>query len=87
MQTLTRPSALRRIVTAALDVVLPPRCLACGTTVGATGTLCATCWGAITFLGAPCCACCGVPFEFDLGVARHAALARGSRRPSTARGQ
>jgi len=69
MQTLARPSTLRRIASAALDVVLPPRCLACGTTVGATGTLCATCWGAITFLGTPCCACCGIPFEFDLGDA------------------
>jgi ComF family protein len=37
--------------------------------VTATGTLCAGCWRTITFLGAPCCACCGLPFDFDLGAA------------------
>ena len=68
MRSLARPSTLRRIATAALDVVLPPRCLACGTTVGETGTLCAPCWRAVTFLGGPCCDCCGIPFEFDLGA-------------------
>ena len=25
------------------------------------------CQRGITFLGAPCCACCGYPFDFDLG--------------------
>jgi ComF family protein len=68
MQSLARSSALRRLATAALDVVLPPRCLSCGAAVGETGTLCAPCWRAITFLGAPCCACCGAPFDFDLGA-------------------
>ncbi len=58
---------LRRLWAGFLDVVLPPRCLSCGVTVSAPGTLCATCWRGITFLGRPCCACCGYPFAYDLG--------------------
>jgi ComF family protein len=50
-----------------IDILLPPRCLSCGIAVTRTGTLCAECWRGITFLGRPCCACCGLPFEFDLG--------------------
>ena len=64
-----RPPALRRVATALLDLILPPRCLSCGKTVSAAGTLCAPCWRGITFLGVPCCACCGMPFEFELGAA------------------
>jgi ComF family protein len=48
----------------ALDALLPPRCLVCGATVGAAGALCAGCWAHMTVLGAPCCACCGYPFEY-----------------------
>ncbi len=66
MQSLARPPALRRAATALLDLLLPPRCLACGATVSSADTLCARCWRGITFLGAPCCACCGLPFEFEL---------------------
>jgi ComF family protein len=69
MSTLARAEGLRRLWGALLDVLLPPRCLKCGETVGEAGTLCARCWRGITFLGAPCCACCGLPFDFDLGAA------------------
>ncbi|MBX6321505.1 MAG: ComF family protein, partial [Rhodospirillaceae bacterium] len=58
---------LRRAARAALDAVLPPRCLKCGATVDAVGALCPGCWSTIRFLGPPQCACCGLPFEFDLG--------------------
>ena len=51
-----------------LDVILPPHCLACGDTVDEPGSLCPPCWETMTFLGAPACACCGVPFEFDVGA-------------------
>jgi ComF family protein len=64
-----RTPTLRRWGVSILDVVLPPRCLACGTGVTAAGTLCAECWRTITFLGAPCCACCGLPFDFAIGEA------------------
>jgi ComF family protein len=66
MLSLARTPALRRLTTALLDLVLPPRCLACGATVTETGTLCAQCWRGITFLGAPCCVCCGMPFDFAI---------------------
>ncbi|HEX7968597.1 MAG TPA: ComF family protein [Stellaceae bacterium] len=68
MLSLARPLALRRLATALLDLVLPPRCLRCGTAVSETGTLCAPCWRGITFLGSPCCACCGMPFDFEVGA-------------------
>jgi ComF family protein len=50
-----------------LDAILPPHCLSCGVDVEEPGTLCPACWDKITFLSAPVCACCGVPFEFDVG--------------------
>lgn len=50
-----------------LDAVLPPRCLKCGEIVESQGALCAGCWSGLNFLGPPCCACCGYPFEFGLG--------------------
>jgi ComF family protein len=58
-------SALRLLASRALDVVLPPRCLACGEAVGEQGALCPDCWARIDFLGPPLCARCGYPFELD----------------------
>ena len=60
-------SLLRRSASRLCDAVLPPRCLQCGELVGDHGALCAACWSRLRFLGAPCCAACGLPFEFDLG--------------------
>jgi ComF family protein len=51
----------------ALDIVLPPRCIQCAAAVESHGALCARCWREIRFLGAPCCACCGLPFPYDQG--------------------
>jgi ComF family protein len=59
--------ALRRSASWLLDAVLPPRCLKCGEIVADAGSLCSRCWPALRFLGAPCCACCGLPFEFEMG--------------------
>jgi len=67
MLTLAPAPALRRAAGAVLDLLLPPRCLKCGEVVTAAGALCASCWRALTFLGSPCCACCGLPFAYDLG--------------------
>lgn len=53
---------------AALALALPPRCPGCDTIVAADHRFCADCWGALRFLGAPACAGCGVPFEFDRGA-------------------
>ena len=60
--------ALRLAGARALDAVLPPRCLRCGATVDAVGALCADCWGQMEFLGPPQCACCGYPFDFEMGA-------------------
>jgi ComF family protein len=54
----------RRLVTAALNVLLPPTCVLCVTPVDAPGLLCGDCFGGLDLLGEPCCVCCGAPFEF-----------------------
>lgn len=59
--------ALRKSASWLLDAVLPPRCLKCGEIVADAGALCGQCWQGLRFLGTPCCACCGLPFEFDMG--------------------
>ena len=50
-----------------LDLLFPPQCLSCDAIVDRPGTLCATCWGGIAFIGSPRCAVCGLPFDFDQG--------------------
>jgi len=68
MTSLALPAAaVRRAARALLDLLLPPRCLSCGEEVSAAHALCAACWRKLTFLGEPCCACCGLPFAYDLG--------------------
>ena len=52
---------------AAVDVLLPPRCLGCGCAVDRAGALCPSCWRGISFAAPPHCARCGYPFAFDLG--------------------
>ena len=49
----------------ALDMLLPPQCLGCRVLVDTTGGLCVDCWSAITFIGQPLCAQCGLPFEYS----------------------
>lgn len=51
----------------ALDLLFPPLCLSCREPVGSEGGFCAACWGALTFLDGPACACCGTPFPVDPG--------------------
>ena len=58
---------LRRSAGGLLNLLLPPRCFGCGMTIGGEGELCASCWRRITFLGSPCCACCGLPFAYEAG--------------------
>jgi len=53
----------------ALDLVLPPRCLACGALVERQGTLCPACWAAVTFIAEPQCRRCGLPFPFEAAEA------------------
>lgn len=58
---LLRTAALR-----AADALLPPRCLGCGAIAPSDGALCGACWGGLSFIERPWCACCGLPFEFDI---------------------
>lgn len=66
LQNLARLSG--RVSRTVLDAVLPPRCLKCGDILAAGQGLCPDCWRKLTWLGAPCCACCGQPFPFDAGA-------------------
>ena len=59
---------VKRLGEFCLDLLLPPRCLACAEQVGAPHALCAACWNRLTFLGAPCCARCGLPFAYEMGT-------------------
>ena len=61
--------ALQRTGLALLDAILPPLCLGCGEIVAAPGALCAVCWRGFSFISAPQCLRCGVPFARDLGTA------------------
>lgn len=56
--------ALRHMV----DFALPPRCAGCGAVTDAPHRFCLDCWQSLTFLGDPCCARCGLPFEYESGV-------------------
>ncbi|MDV7340070.1 ComF family protein [Terasakiella sp. A23] len=49
-----------------LDLFLPPRCIACAKPVSSHKTLCADCWEDATFVTAPYCSCCGLPFEYEV---------------------
>lgn len=59
--------AATRATKVVLDALLPPHCLACETAVDHFGALCPSCWRRLSFISAPQCALCGVPFEYDLG--------------------
>ena len=59
-------SQLRRIGSGLVDVVLPPRCLACGENVDEPDALCGKCWGQMTFFAPPWCANCGLPFPYPM---------------------
>ncbi|MGF1611264.1 MAG: ComF family protein [Kiloniellales bacterium] len=50
-----------------LDLLLPPRCLACGAAIERSGALCPGCWEQVRFIAPPCCAFCGYPFDFEMG--------------------
>ena len=56
-------AALRIVV----DFALPPRCPGCGIIVQEEHSFCLDCWSQLVFIGEPCCARCGLPFEHDQG--------------------
>ncbi len=55
----------KRAALATLDYALPPRCPGCGVIVGQIDAFCSECWSEMRFLHDPCCASCGLPFDFE----------------------
>lgn len=63
MPPLSVKSPVKRNFTALIDLVLPPRCPVSGEIVEAQGMVSATVWKNLSFIVAPLCARCGLPFE------------------------
>jgi len=61
MATLPRVSLARGLAWV-VDALLPPRCLTCEAAVYPQGTQCAACFAGLSFVTAPLCLCCGIPF-------------------------
>jgi ComF family protein len=59
--------AIRSAARTSVDFALPPRCPGCGIIVEDQHRFCLQCWQSLHFLGAPCCARCGLPFEYHAG--------------------
>jgi ComF family protein len=53
---------LRAIAHTTLDLLLPPHCPSCGTQISTHTTLCPSCFGGLSFITAPLCDACGLPF-------------------------
>lgn len=64
MRVLARPAgaAIGRGLGWVIDVLLPPRCLTCEAPVTTQGTQCAACFSSLSFVTAPLCIRCGIPF-------------------------
>lgn len=55
-------AGVRRAAGATLDALLPSHCLTCEAAVDRQGSLCGACFAGLSFVTAPLCARCGVPF-------------------------
>lgn len=63
--SLRSPSALASFWHAAIDLLLPPRCIGTGDIVETPGTISPAFWSQLTFIEKPYCALCGGPFGFE----------------------
>lgn len=52
-------------LTVGLNLLFPPRCVACGAATSAAHGVCVPCFESLRFIASPQCDCCGVPFEYD----------------------
>lgn len=59
---------VRQALRAGMDILLPPRCLACNAPLWGETQVCAACWSSLQFIDAPLCDVSGVPFPFDPGT-------------------
>ncbi len=62
-----RGSWLRALPRAALALLYPPTCVACGAATGEAHGLCARCWSALRLIERPYCERLGTPFPVDYG--------------------
>lgn len=60
--------ALRQAGRHLLNGLLPPLCLRCACLVTEPGSFCADCWQKLTFITAPHCPRCGIPYEIVGGT-------------------
>jgi ComF family protein len=81
-----RVSPLRRLLRAALDLLLPPCCPLCRRLASEAHALCASCWGQLEHIASPQCVRCGHPFEYE-APGESECLACLSRPPQFARGR
>lgn len=51
-----------------LEMAFPPRCPACQQAVDTQHNFCRPCFEALQHISAPHCACCGIPFAFEVGA-------------------
>ncbi len=68
---------------AVADFLWPPACPSCAQSIGTHGRLCVECWDALTFIGPPQCAVCGLPFPYDVGQDARCADCLRARPPYT----
>lgn len=57
----------RGVLRSALDLVLPPVCVACGARVEAPHGVCGACWARLSMIERPYCERLGIPFGYDIG--------------------
>ncbi len=57
----------RRALRMGVDLVYPPRCMACGGATASADGLCVSCWAGLRFITRPYCERLGTPFPVDFG--------------------
>ena len=60
-------SALSHLASSAVDMLLPPRCVACAMPIRDQKGLCAGCWTKLIFIEDPRCGVSGIPFPYGEG--------------------
>lgn len=64
----TERQGVPALLNAAIDLLLPPRCIATGDIVDAPGMISPAYWTKLTFIEAPFCTTCGTPFTFEAPI-------------------
>src|SRR3972149_10734273 len=64
--TLKKKPAIPALWEAAIDTLLPPRCVATGEIVDVQGMVSPAFWSQLQFIEYPFCQTCGIPFSFEI---------------------